>query len=87
MAELIDGPGICKLLDIHPRQLHAWYSRRHNSGFPEPIATRLTGASTAYAANRRRLWDKDEILAWRAAYQPLRGGASYHKRNQKASGP
>jgi hypothetical protein len=63
-------------------QLDAWISRRDRNGFPEPPPIVYQRGPTG--GIRGRLWDPEDVqdvLDWRATYQPQRGGAPRGERN------
>jgi hypothetical protein len=62
------------------RQIFAWHDRRPNSGFPLPkrLEERKRGKPVP-------VFDREEVLAWRLAYVPKKGGYQYHKRHQEAT--
>lgn len=80
---LADAPAVAMKLGVTTKQVHTWYVRRHNSGFPQFVEMKAHDAGYRGTTPRARLlWDMDEVLAWHAQYVPKRGGAGYHRRNQ-----
>lgn len=65
---------VAALLGVTRRQADAWLSRRATNGFPGGVRVEVGGQTTW-------LFDPDEVLSWRASYQPSRGGAPTGERN------
>lgn len=72
MNEPINLKRLGEVLDVTPRQLHAWATRRRTSGFPEPVAQVL---APQYPGDKRRapLYDLTAVLEWRRTYRGNRG--------------
>ncbi len=65
---------VAALLGVSRRQADAWHSRRGRNGFPPGLRVEV-GAWATW------LFDQDEVLTWRATYEPGRGGAPAGERN------
>ena len=66
------------------RQVHAWYSRRANSGFPEARGYDVH-PNGKWVGRKHPLFDLEEVKAWKRDYVPKKGGAGFHKKNQEAA--
>lgn len=71
---LVGTTSVAALLGTTRKQADAWLSRRATNGFPGGVRAGVGGRETW-------LFDPDEVLAWRAGYQPGRGGAPTGERN------
>jgi hypothetical protein len=72
LATFVD---IAKELGTTSNQIYMWYQRRERNGFPEPVLHRSAGNGI----NDAPWFDIDEVLEWRAAYTPRKGGWHTHR--------
>lgn len=78
-----DAPMIALKLGVTRKQVCAWYQRRRNNGFPEPVAFKTRGCRPKHQPRSPRLWDLNEVVRWHAGYIPSRGGAGMHVKNRR----
>lgn len=71
LATFVD---VGRALGVKTNQVYMWHQRRERNGFPEPVMHRPAGNGVTAP-----WFDMEEVLAWRAAYMPGKGGYRTHK--------
>ena len=68
---LLGSVNVARFLNVSKRQADRWFERRDRNGYPEGISVQI-------GRRNRRLFDPDEMLAWKRSYVPSLGGAGLH---------
>jgi hypothetical protein len=69
MDQAVSKVQVARMLGVSLNQVHMWYVRRANNGFPQ--ALRIEERRPGMPAP---VFDPEKVLAWHSTYVPRKGG-------------